>query len=453
MAEYKEDLLLDDALPFSLEAEQSILGGMLVEPECISTVMGYITSSDMFYKDEHSKMFNIFVQMFNLSKNIDFITFLDEVNSIDIFDSASSAKRYLMQIMDIVPSVSNITDYCEIVRDKFYKRRLIEFAKELSYKTRDSDASAEQLMDMAEQHLYDIRKGKTGSKLKPISDVIMQTFENLRNLTSEDRDMYLGLSTGFTRLDAMMTGLNKSDLILLAARPGMGKTSFALNVATNVAKRYDKDVAIFSLEMSNEQLVSRILSSEAQVPSEALKLGNLSSDQWAQLISTSEILMKTNIYLSETPSVGIAEIKSMIRRLKNLGLIVIDYLQLMSGGGRNENRVQEISKLTRSLKIMAKEFDVPIILLSQLNRSAEQREGHKPMLADLRESGSIEQDADIVMFLFREGYYNKEVENPYISQCILAKNRHGSTGEVDIRWDGQFTKFANLETNRVPPPF
>lgn len=453
MAEYKENLLLEEVLPFSLEAEQAILGGMLVEPDCISTVIGHITNADMFYKSEHAKMFNIFVQMFNLSKNIDFITFLDEVNITNIFDSESDAKKYLVQIMSLVPSVSNITDYCDIVRDKYYKRQLISIARELTYKTQEGEASAEQLMDMAEQKLYDIRKGKTGSSLKPISDVIMQTFENLRNLTSEDREEYLGLSTGFNALDAMMTGLNKSDLILLAARPGMGKTSFALNVATNVAKKYDKDIAVFSLEMSNEQLVSRVLSSEAQVPSEALKTGKLSSDQWTQLISTAEVLMKTNIYLSETPSVGVAEIKSMIRRLKNLGLIVIDYLQLMSGGGRNENRVQEISKMTRNLKIMAKEFNVPIILLSQLNRSAEQREGHKPMLSDLRESGSIEQDADIVMFLFREGYYNKEVENPFISQCILAKNRHGTTGEVNLRWDGQFTKFANLETNRVPPPF
>lgn len=453
MAEFKDDIVLDEVLPFSLEAEQAILGGMLVDPDCISTVMGYITTGDMFYKTEHAKIFNLFIKMFNFSQNIDFITFLDEVNSLNIFDSDNDAKRYLVLLMDIVPSVSNIKDYCEIVRDKYYKRRLINIAKEITYMTKEGDATAEQLMDMAEQKLYDIRKGKTASSLKPISDVIMQTFENLRNLSSEDRDKFLGLSTGFDRLDAMMTGLNKSDLILLAARPGMGKTSFALNVATNVAKKYDKDIAVFSLEMSNEQLVSRVLSSEAQVPSEALKTGKLSSDQWTQLISTAEILMKTNIYLSETPSVGIAEIKSMIRRLKNLGLIVIDYLQLMSGGGKNENRVQEISKLTRNLKIMAKEFNVPIILLSQLNRSAEQREGHKPMLSDLRESGSIEQDADIVMFLFREGYYNKEVEHPYISQCILAKNRHGSTGEVDLRWDGQFTKFANLEMNRVPPPF
>lgn len=453
MAEYKDKLELDESLPFSLEAEQAILGGMLIEPSCIPTVMGLITSADMFYKSEHSKMFNIFLQMFNLSRNIDFITFLDEVNNIDIFDNENDAKKYLVQLMDLVPSISNITDYCDIMIDKYYKRQIMIITKEIGYKTKDGEASAEQLMDMAEQKIYDIRKGKTGANLKLISDVIMQSFENLRNLTSEDREEYLGLSTGFDRLDVMMTGLNKSDLILLAARPGMGKTSFVLNIATNVAKRYDKEVAIFSLEMSNEQLVSRILSSEAQIPSECLKTGKMSTDQWVQLISTAEILMKTKIYLSEKPSVGIPEIKSMIRRLKNLGLIVIDYLQLMSGGGRNENRVQEISKLTRNLKIMAKEFNVPIILLSQLNRSAEQREGHKPILADLRESGSIEQDADIVMFLFREGYYNKDVENPFIAQCILAKNRHGSTGETNLRWDGQFTKFSNLETKRVPPPF
>lgn len=453
MAEYNENLLLEGVLPFSLEAEQAILGGMLIEPNCISTVIEQIPSAEMFYKVEHSKMFNIFVQMFNLSKNIDFVTFLEEVNSINIFDNENDAKKYLVQIMGLVPSIANIDDYCKIVKDKYYKRKLLSVAKELTYKTQEGEASAEQLMDMLEQKVYEIKKAKTDSKLKTINDVLFETLDNLRNLASEDREQYLGLSTGFDRLDAMMTGLNKSDLILVAARPGMGKTSFALNIATNVAKKYDKDVAVFSLEMSNEQLVSRVLSSEAQVPSEALKTGKISSDQWEQIINATEVLMKTNIYLSERPSVGVAEIKSMVRSLKNLGLIVIDYLQLMSGGGKNENRVQEISKMTRNLKIMAKEFNVPIILLSQLNRSAEQREGHKPMLSDLRESGSIEQDADIVMFLFREGYYNKEVEHPYVSQCILAKNRHGSTGEVDLRWDGQFTKFANLEVNRVPPPF
>ena len=318
---------------------------------------------------------------------------------------------------------------------------------------RDEEGTATQLMDMAEQKLYDIRQGKDNSELIPIDKVIIGTYDRLQKLTGEDRDLYLGLSSGFSRLDAMMTGLNKSDLILLAARPGMGKTSFALNIATNVAKKYEKDVVVFSLEMSSEQLVSRILSSEAQISSQDLRLGKLSPDQWVQLAASADILSKTNMYLDDTPGITVAEMKAKVRRLKNLGLIVIDYLQLMTGSGRSENRVQEVSKITRNLKIMAKELNIPVIVLSQLNRSAEQRPDHKPMLSDLRESGSIEQDADIVMFLFRAGYYDKEIENPNVAQCILAKNRHGSTGEVDLSWIGEFTRFGNLEVSRDEPPF
>lgn len=454
MADYGDTLPLElSDMPFSLEAEQSVLGGLLVDPDCITVVLEHISKSEMFFKKQHAALFDVFLSMFNLSKTVDFITVLDEVNRADIFEDEASAKVYLVQLMEIVPSTANIVDYCEIIKDKYYRRKLIAASNEIAERTREGDGTAAQLLDMAEQKIYDIRQGKDSNELTPIDKVIIETYDRLQKLTSEDRELYLGLSTGFDRLDAMMTGLNKSDLILLAARPGMGKTSFALNVATNVAKKYDKDVVIFSLEMSSEQLVSRVLSSEAQIQSESLRTGVLSTDQWMQLAASADILSKTNMYLDDTPGITVAEIKAKVRRLKNLGLIVIDYLQLMSSSGKSENRVQEISKMTRNLKIMAKELDIPIIVLSQLNRSAEQRPDHKPMLSDLRESGSIEQDADIVMFLFREGYYDPEVENPFIAKCILAKNRHGSTGEVDLRWDGQFTKFANLELYREEPPF
>ncbi|WP_093989533.1 replicative DNA helicase [Massiliimalia timonensis] len=452
MAEYTE-LQFEDGLPYSLEAEQSVLGGILVNPDCLTSVLEILTRSDMFYRKQHAEIYDIFLSMFNLSKPIDFITVLDEVAQAQIFQDDASAKVYLAQLMEMVPSTANIADYCNIVLNRYYRRRLITAAKEIEEYARNEEGSANYLMDMAEQKLYDIRQGKDNSELTPIDKVIIGTYDRLQKLTGEDRDLYLGLSSGFTRLDAMMTGLNKSDLILLAARPGMGKTSFALNIATNVAKKYDKDVVVFSLEMSSEQLVSRVLSSEAQIPSESLRTGVLSTDQWVQLAASADILSKTRMYLDDTPGITVAEVKAKVRRLKNLGLIVIDYLQLMSGSGKSENRVQEVSKITRNLKIMAKELNIPVIVLSQLNRSAEQRPDHKPMLSDLRESGSIEQDADIVMFLFREGYYDKEVENPNVAQCILAKNRHGSTGEVDLAWIGEFTRFGNLEVRRDEPPF
>jgi replicative DNA helicase len=454
MAEYQDNLSLQlDNLPYSLEAEQSVLGGILVDPECISQVLEQITRSDMFYKKQHADIYDVFLGMFNLSKPIDFITALDEVNKAHIFPDEMSAKVYLAQLMELVPSTANIGDYCTIVQNHYYRRKLIAAAGEIMEKSRDGDGTASQLLDMAEQRIYDIRQGRDSNELVPIDKVIIDTYDRLQKLTGEDRELYLGLRTGFNRLDAMMTGLNKSDLILLAARPGMGKTSFALNIATNVAKKYEKDVVVFSLEMSSEQLVSRILSSEAQVGSESLRTGNLNSDQWVQLAASADLLSKTHMFLDDTPGVTVAEIKAKVRRLKNIGLIVIDYLQLMSAGGRSENRVQEISKITRNLKIMAKELNIPVIVLSQLNRSAEQRPDHKPMLADLRESGSIEQDADIVLFLFREGYYNPEIDNPNVAKCILAKNRHGSTGEVDLSWIGEYTRFSDLEVYRDEPAY
>ena len=342
---------------------------------------------------------------------------------------------YLAQLMEIVPSTANIVDYCAIIQDRYYRRRLIQTSKEIESYARDRDGTSAALLDLAEQRIYDIRQNKDASGLQPIGDLIVETYDHLQKLTGEDKELYLGLSSGFSALDTMLTGLNRSDLILLAARPGMGKTSFALNIAVNVAKKYaDKSVAIFNLEMSAEQLVGRILSSEAQIPSRALRTGIMEQTEWGQLAACADILSRTHIYVDDTAGINATEIKAKARRLPNLGLIVIDYLQLMESGGRAENRVQEVSKITRSLKIMAKELDVPVIVLSQLNRSVEARTDHKPMLADLRESGSIEQDADSVIFLTREGYYDKECETPYLTVCTVAKNRHGSTGDINLRW-------------------
>ena len=439
--------------PYSLEAEQSVLGGILIDPGSLQTVLEILNRPDMFYRKQHEQLYQVFLNMFNLSRPIDFVTVLDEVNGAHIFQDEASAKAYLAQLMEMVPTTANIAHYCGIVKNRYYRRRLITASREIEACAREDEGTDLQLMDMAEQKIYEIRQGRDNSELAPIDKVIIGAYDRLQKLTGEDRELYLGLRSGFSRLDGMTTGLNRSNLIVLAARPGMGKTSFALNIATNVAKRYDKDVVVFSLEMSSEELVHRILSSEAQIQSQDLRLGRLSPDQWVQLAASADVLSKTRMYLDDTPGITVTEMKAKVRRLKDLGLIVIDYLQLMSGGGQTENRVQEISKITRSLKIMAKELDVPILVLSQLNRGPEQRPDHKPVIADLRESGSIEQDADIVLFLYREGKYAEDAENPNIAQCIVAKNRHGGTGEIDLSWIGEYTRFGNLEVNRDEPPF
>lgn len=438
-------------LPSSLEAEQSVLGGILLDPDLISTVLEYITKPDMFYRKQHRDLFSVLIGMFNVSKKIDFVTVLDEANRAGVFADNDSAKLYLVSLMEMIPALSNITEYCKIVQEKYYTRTLIVACTDITNKAISDEIDARSLLELAEQRIYDIRQGKDSTALSKIDAVLIEAYDRLVRLTGEDRDQYLGLPTGFAYLDTMIAGLNKSDLILVAARPGMGKTSFALNVATNVALHSKKDVVIFSLEMSNEQLVTRVLSSEARIKSERLKVGNLSSEEWVKLATSADVLSKTNIYLDDSAGITIAEMKAKLRRLKNLGLVVIDYLQLMSSGKQNENRVQEISVMTRNLKILAKEMNIPVILLSQLNRAAEQRQGHRPMLSDLRDSGSIEQDADIVLFLCREGYYDEEVENRDLAQIIVAKNRHGTTGDVDVRWVGEYTRFESLETMREPP--
>lgn len=437
-------------MPFSLEAEQSVLGGLLLEPDCISTVLEWLTKPDMFYKRQHRELFIVLVNMFNMSKTVDMITVLDEVGRAGVFETPESAKTYLVQLMELVPTTANITNYCQIVQEKYYIRTLMVACNEIVDRASQGDAEAQPLLELAEQRIYDIRQGKQTNGLQKIDTVIIQAYDRLLKLTGEDSDDYKGLRSGFARLDTLMGGLNRTDLILVAGRPGMGKSSFALNVAVNVARKYrDKSVAFFSLEMSNEQLVLRALAAEAKIHNEKLRTGRLSPDEWVGLASMSDILSKTNLYFDDTAGITSSEIKAKLMRLKNLGLVVIDYLQLMSTGDkRSDNRVQEISKITRAMKIMAKELNVPVMLLSQLSRAAEQRQDHRPMLSDLRDSGSIEQDADIVLFLARSSYYNEDTDDRTEAQCIVAKNRHGSTGDVDVRWLGEFTRYEDIEFNR-----
>ncbi len=435
------------ALPHSVEAEQSVLGAILLDPGCISTALEYI-KSDSFYLKQHQQLFSLMISMFSTAKSIDYVTVLNEAVAAQIFDSEQSAKVYLAQLMELVPSTANVESYCRIVQERHYLRSLMQVAHEIIDSVNESQGDAKNLLDLAEQRIFDIRQGRDATGLTKINDVIIQAYDQLQKLSSEDRNQYLGLKTGFSALDRITTGLNKSDLILIAARPAMGKTAFVLNIASNVAKLSGKQVAIFSLEMSKEQLVSRMLSSEARISGHNLRMGTLSTEEWVRLASAAEILSQTEIYLDDIPSATVADMKAKLRRLPNLGLVVIDYLQLMTTGRRNDNRVQEVAEITRNLKIMAKELNVPVITLSQLSRSPDSRTDHRPMLSDLRESGSIEQDADIVMFLYRDAYYNDDSEEQNIAECIVAKNRHGETDTVRLHWDGAHTLFTSLESYR-----
>lgn len=440
---------IKDYLPYNLEAEQSLLGSILVDSKCIDTVLQYISSPECFYKEIHKKLFSIMNVMYAGYKPIDFITVLEEAQKENVFESLEDAKMYLTQLVELVPAVVNVEAYAKIVREKHYLRMLVTVSGEIIEESKGGHADADMLLEMAEQKIFEIRQGKQTNGLVKIDEVMVEAFDTLQKLSGAERDKYLGISTGYSMLDKTLTGLNKSDLVLIAARPAMGKTSFALNIAVNAAKKSGKKVAIFSLEMSKEQLVNRILASESSVESTKLRTGELSEEEWKRLCAASADVSRLPIYIDDTPGLTVNEMKAKLRRLPNLGVVVIDYLQLMTTGRRSDgNRVQEVSEITRSLKIMAKELDVPVVTLSQLSRGPEGRTDHRPMLADLRESGSIEQDADIVLALYRDAYYNKESEKVNVAECIVLKNRHGEVRTVEMGWDDRFTRFTNLEIYR-----
>lgn len=440
-------------LPFSAEAEQAVLGAILLDSSCIDRIAEIIPNSDYFYLTMHKMIYAAMIDMFTLGKAIDFITLLDELKKSKEFDE-TNGKSYLLQLAQIVPSISNVEVYANIVRDKYDIRMLIIASRNIIEGAASESTDATLLLDSAEQSIFDIRQGKNMQGLQRINEVIMQTFDRLDMLNSDEDNMYKGIPTGISDLDNTITGLNRSDLILLAARPGMGKTSFALNIARNVAVNAQKRVAFFSLEMTKEQLVSRLLSTEAMVGGVKLRTGKLAEDEWIRLIEAGDILSKTQLYFDDTPGITVPEMKAKLRRLKDVDLVVIDYLQLMASARRIDNRVQEISEITRNLKIMAKEINVPVLTLSQLSRASEQRAEHRPMLSDLRDSGSIEQDADIVMFLYRPDYY-KDGEDPdeysdrNSGECIVAKNRHGEARTVPLHWQGEFMRFTGQEVRHV----
>lgn len=439
-------------LPFSAEAEQSVIGAVLLEPSCLSIVAEMLPRAEYFYQVMNRMIYGVMLEMFTAGRPVDLVTLLEKLREESGFEE-SSGKVYLMQLAQLVPSISNVEEYCMIVRDKFDVRMLIQAARGILDEATEGAGETSLLLDAAEQRIFDIRRGKAVKGLQRLNEVLFETFERLDRLNSPDKDLYRGIPTGIRELDACITGLNRSDLIILAARPGMGKTSFALNIARHAALECKRRVAFFSLEMSKEQLASRVLSTEALVGGTKLRTGELSESDWTRLVEAGDILSRAEMYFDDSPGITVPEMKAKIRRLKDVDLVVIDYLQLMNSAKRIDNRVQEISEITRNLKIMAKELQVPIITLSQLARASEKRQEHKPVLSDLRDSGSIEQDADIVLFLYRDAYYANEATTPEqidknSGECIVAKNRHGDLRNVPLHWQGEFMRFTSQEVVR-----
>ena len=431
--------------PHDIDAEQAVLGSMLTDKEAVNAPIESL-KEDALYRDDNRIIFQAIVNLYSKSEPIDIITLKDELESMDKFEQVGGYE-YLASLPDKVPTTANVQKYIKIVEEKSILRNLIKTANEIIELGYDPTEDVEDIMDGAEKKIFDIMQSKNQKGYTPIKDVLVESFTKLEELYNRKQHI-TGVPTGFAELDYKTAGLHGSELILVAARPAMGKTAFALNLATNAALRGNAPVAIFSLEMSKDQLVNRILCSEAMVDSNKVRTGKLDEDDWVKLAGAIGPLSEAEMYIDDTPGISVMEIRTKCRKLKmekNIGLVVIDYLQLVQGNKRTASREQEISEISRSLKILAKEINVPVIALSQLSRAVEQRPDHRPMLSDLRESGAIEQDADIVMFLYRDDYYNKESEKKDIAEVIIAKQRGGQTGTVELLWMGNYTKFVNLE--------
>ncbi len=440
-----EDLLLRQ-MPHSVEAEQSVLGSILIDQRCVPDVIEALTGDD-FYMQTNREIYETIYGMFNFSMTIDPVTVLEQMRQNGVYDETRS-RSYILQLMEITPTATNVMEYVAIVKDKSLLRRIGETAGELTGIIQEGTETAHAVLEVAEQRIYAIRQGRHPKGLEHISTVLLKVFERLDELAASDSAIP-GLATGLHDLDMALTGMNPSELILLAARPGMGKTSMALNILLHAGKFSGKSVVFFSLEMSKEQLATRLIAGEAFVDSKRLLTGKLREDDWDRITIASKALNKTNILIDDNPTLSVADMNAKCRRVENLGLVVIDYLQLMqAAGGRSsggENRQQVVSDISRALKIMSKELNVPVLCLSQLSRANEARANKRPMLSDLRESGAIEQDADVVLFLYREDYYSPDTEEHNLAECIIAKNRRGETGTVQLQWLPEFTSFSNLE--------
>ena len=439
------DELLMRAMPHSAEAEQAVLGSMLIDGDCVKDVMDQLQADD-FYLRQNREIFETIAHMFVYSQPVDGVTVASEMEKNGTYTEAT--RPYLLQLMEVTPTAANVNEYVKIVRDKALMRQVAAAAANITAMVQEGGASAGDMLESAEQRVYAIRRGRSAQSMVPVSQVLQDVMNRLEELSNSESNLP-GLSTGLSAVDSKINGLSKSDLLLLAARPGMGKTSMALNVALSAAKTSGKTVAIFSLEMSKEQLVTRLIASEGLVENTRLVTGNLRESDWQRIAEAASSLSRMDIRIDDNPLLTVADMNAKCRRLDNLGLVVIDYLQLMtSAGGKGysgENRQQAVSDISRMLKIMAKELQVPVLCLSQLSRANEKRDDKRPMLSDLRESGAIEQDADIVLFLYRDDYYNSDSEKRNVAECIVAKNRHGETGKVELRWMPEYTAFGTLE--------
>lgn len=442
-------------LPYSVEAEQAVLGSVIIDPKCLTDIATSM-KTEYFYIPQHREIYAAMASMYELSQTIDFVSLLEKLKTDGVYDEAGG-KAYLTELVQRVPSSANVLTYVAIIRERYYARALMTAAQGIIKDINDNELDSGKLLDSAEQRIYEIRQGRDIMGLTHIKSVIEnETYDRLSKMNDpETRDDYVGIPCGIGELDRMITGLNKSDLIILGARPGMGKTSFALNIVRNVAVNTGKTVCFFSLEMTRDQLAQRMLSSEAGIKSEKLRTGELDDDEWTRLAQAGESLSKANIYFDESSNITVPEMKAKLRRMNKVDLVVIDYLGLMHSPRNIDNRVQEISEITRNLKIMAKDLKVPIIACAQLSRGTEGKgKSHRPALSDLRDSGSIEQDADIVLFLYRDAYYDNEKSDDEDrsdqsrAECIVAKNRHGEIGTVDLHWDGQYTRFTSVDVYR-----
>ena len=432
--------------PHDLEAEQAIIGSMLTDKDAVISAIEILKEED-FYREDNRAIYSAILNLYNRAEPIDIITVKAELKSMGKFEQVGGLE-YLAELPERVPTTANAIKYIKIVEEKSILRNLIRTANEIIDLGYDPTEDVDDIMEGAEKKIFNIMQDKNQKGYSPIKDVLVDSFTQLEELYNRKQHI-TGVPTGFTELDYKTAGFHGSDLILIAARPAMGKSAFALNIATNAAVRANVPVALFSLEMSKEQLVNRILCSEAMVDSNKVRTGKLDEGDWTKLAGAIGPLSDAEIYIDDTPGISVMEIRAKCRKLKlekNIGMVVIDYLQLVQGSNkRNGSREQEISEISRSLKILAKEIGVPVVALSQLSRAVEQRPDHRPMLSDLRESGAIEQDADIVMFLYRDDYYNKESEKKDIAEVIIAKHRGGSLGTTELLWLGSYTKFVNLE--------
>lgn len=440
-----DEALIKRVLPHSIEAEQSVVGAMLMDKDAIMTAAEIVSGED-FYQTAYGVIFDSIVELFNEGKPVDLVTLQERLKEKDVPAEIASLE-FVRDLVTAVPTSANIKYYAEIVADKSMMRRLIKLNEEIANTCYLAKEPLEGILEMTEKKVFELVQRRNSGDFVPIRQVVLNALEKIE-MASKTKGTVTGIPTGFLDLDYKTSGLQPSDLILVAARPSMGKTAFVLNIAQHVAFKANKAVAIFSLEMSKEQLVNRLFSLESQVDAQLLRTGNLKDADWEKLIEGAGVIGKSNLIIDDTPGISISELRSKCRKFKleqGLDMIIIDYLQLMTGrvGGRNESRQQEISDISRSLKGLARELNVPVVALSQLSRAVEQRPDHRPMMSDLRESGAIEQDADVVMFIYRDDYYNKDTEMKNVAEIIIAKQRNGPIGTVNLTWLPNYTKFAN----------